>query len=184
MIKAIKDTYVQKSRMFCYPLLNIRRGNSITPIETYLSWKGQIDFTDCKFITVYHLRDDAEFKMFEEKKLLGNPLFEDFMELEDGTGAYVFDFNFYKTDFQKIVKGKYSMLCNEYKSNILKFYTNHKIVESYLHPDKYFNDYAKLLNVSVELLKQVGELCSLPNLNKETLPIPKKVFNFDDVNKM
>ena len=44
-------------------------------------------------------------------------------------------------------------------------------MSSYLHPDKHFHDYAECLNIKVEVLETVGELCSIPDLDKETLTI-------------
>jgi hypothetical protein len=38
-----------------------------------------------------------------------------------------------------------------------------------MFPEKYFSLYAQLLHVSEELLIEVGELCSKPDLEKENL---------------
>jgi hypothetical protein len=40
-----------------------------------------------------------------------------------------------------------------------------------LFPDKFYEQYASILNVDVSLLKTVGELCTKPDLEKETLLI-------------
>ena len=61
-----------------YPLLNIKRGSSVTPIETYMSWSEQFSIYDKKLICLYYLREDIEFKLFEKEKLLNNQLFYDF----------------------------------------------------------------------------------------------------------
>jgi hypothetical protein len=187
-LEQLQKEYIQKSRIFLYPLLNIRRGVSVTPIQTYMTWENYFKVTDYKFIMTYHLRDDVDFKNFEEQKLLGNPLFFDFFELKDGTGAYVFDYLDYKKEYKLIVNGKYSLLPEDYKKKILLFFKNHQkhqaSIMSYLEPEKFFKDYAKLLNVSEQLLIEVGELCSLPNLKLESLNIKKKIFNFDSVNNL
>jgi hypothetical protein len=187
-INQLQKDYIQKSRIFLYPLLGIRRGTSITPIQTYMTWDGIYTVNDYRFIAVYHLRDDEDFKHFEEKKLLGNPLFCDFFELEDGTGAYVFDFSKHKREYKLIVNGKYSMLSDEYKQQILGFFKNHHrhhaSILSYLQPQKFTAEYAKLLNCPEKLLKEVGELCSLPDLNLEKLELKKKVYNFESVNNL
>lgn len=187
-LKQLQKEYIQKSRIYLYPLLGIRRGGSITPIQTYIEWTKNYSVKDYKFITVYHLRNDFEFKQFEEKLLFGNPLFSDFFELDDGTAAYVFDFFKYAEDYNFIIKGKYSLLSENYKQKILNFFkdhhTHHVAIHSYLEPSKFFKDYAILLNVSENLLKEVGELCSPPNLNLENLKVKKKIFNFDSVNNL
>jgi hypothetical protein len=153
-----------------------------------MSWKGVHSINECKFIIAYHLRDDKEFKDFEDLKLIGNPLFEDFFELENGDGAYVFNFNEYKSEFKKIIHGKYSKLSDQYKTKVLHFFknhtTHHRYIESYVNPHFYFEEYEKLLNVPISILEKVGELCSLPDLKKEELKVKKKVLNFESVNNL
>lgn len=182
--------YIQKSRIYFYPLLRIRRGVSVTPINTYMTWENKFSLQDHKFIVVYHLREDKEFKEFEDQKLLNNPLFDTFYELEDDTGAYVFDFSDHRHDYKKIMHGKYSMLSDDYKRTILNFFKNHKkhhaYIESYLYPDKYFDNYAELLITDrvdkyqmKKLLESVGELCSLPDFSEEKLMVKEKVITFE-----
>ena len=47
-IKSLIGTYIQKSRLFVYPMLGIRRGVSVTPVQTYLCWPNKYDITDNK----------------------------------------------------------------------------------------------------------------------------------------
>ena len=187
-LKSIQGNYIQKSRIFLYPLLGIRRGVSTVPEGTFMSWEDEYGVEDNKFLVQYHLRDDVEFKAFEEKNLIGNPLFHDMFELKDDTGVYVFNLEDSVKDYNKIVQGAYSMLSEGHKRKILNFFRNHHkhhaYIESYLYPEKYFQNYAKLLNVSTTLLRQVGELCSLPDNEKETLQVKKKVLNFDSVQNL
>lgn len=65
-IKSLYDRYFQKSKVFIYPLLGIKRGNSVVPIETYISWDGHYSSEDMKLICVYKIRTDAEYKTFEK----------------------------------------------------------------------------------------------------------------------
>ena len=44
-----------------------------------------------------------------------------------------------------------------------------KYMESYLYPEKYYEIYSDLLNISVSDLEEVGELCDKPDLKKEDL---------------
>jgi hypothetical protein len=61
------------------------------------------------------------------------------------------------------------------KRKILDFFDknggNHLYVKSYLFPEKFFDTYADILNVPANLLKEVGELCDKPNLEKEMLTL-------------
>jgi hypothetical protein len=178
-ISSLYKDYYQKSRLFLYPALKVKKGVSVTPIETYMAWEGYYSTDDCKLVCVYHLRTDDEFRKFEKSKLLGNDLFHDFKELADNKGVYVFDFSSNKEDFQHVVRGKYSKLSNDAKIRIMSFFSGNRAqigyIESYLYPDKYFGLYAKLLcnkekemDAMEQLLTEVGELCSIPDLKEET----------------
>jgi hypothetical protein len=184
----IQSTYIQKSRIFFYPLLGIRRGSSVTPVSTHMTWENVFTVQDYRFIAVYHLRDDQAFKQFEEKHLLGNRLFDTFYELENGDGAYVFDFHDEIKNYKCIVNGKYSRLEPEYKASISNFFKNHhrhhNSISSYLYPEKFHEAYAKDLLVTVSLMKEVVETCSLPDLKQENLEIQKKVVTFTTVNHL
>ena len=192
-LTSLYKEYIQKSRIFLYPILNIPRGVSVTPIQTYMEWKGKYTIDDCKLIAIYHLRNDKEFKKFESTKLLSNKKFDNFFELENGKGAYVFSFKDSEINYKKIVSGKYSQLTSRYKYKILDFFKNHKAhhayIESYLHPEKYFTMYSDLLNVATDVLIEVGELCSKPNFTDESdlitteiLDAEIKIMNFDSIN--
>jgi hypothetical protein len=169
----VYKNYFQKSKLFLYPLLKIRQGASIVPIQTYIRWISSYELGECKLVCVYHNRDDKEFKDFEKRFLIGNELFFDYFLLPSKMVAYVFDFSNYAHDYRKICLGKYSELSSEFKFKILKFFNlnphNHAYVDSYLYPEKYFGLYSDLLNCDMELLIKVGELCSPPDMNEETL---------------
>lgn len=189
-IKSLYRDYVQKSKIFLYPALEIKRGVSVTPIQTYVSWKGKYTLDDCKFITLYHLRDDEEFKVFEKKKLLGNPLFHDFFEVGDSMGIYVFDFTQLKHDWECFIHGGYSHMSLEHKKRIREFFkdsnTHYAYVESYLYPQKYFDMYANMLVHDREdapgmkkLVTEVGELCSVPDFEQEHLVMETIIKQLD-----
>lgn len=165
--------YFQKSRIFLYPMLDIKRGVSVTPIETYVSWEGHYKPEDRKFIVLYHLRNDKDFIAFEKSVLLGNRLFYDFKPVEDNKAVYVFDFEPYAHDWDCLIAGTYSKLNKTYKRKIETFYgkndSNFAYIESFLYPEKYFSMYSQIIDVPESLLKEVGELCSKLDLNKETL---------------
>jgi len=191
-IKNVYEKYFQKSRVFLYPALSIKRGTSVTPIETYVSWKKVMDRhvgrTEMKLICLYHLRDDDEFLRFEEQKLLSNPLFCDYFETDKKDQAvYTFNFEDYERDWFYFLHGRYSKLSNSLKKSIMNFYgenkANYKLIDSYLNPHKYYDQYSNLLNVSVETLEKVIELCNKPNFEKEELDlkIEKTICNIQDL---
>jgi hypothetical protein len=59
------------------------------------------------------------------------------------------------------------------KKHILNFFGNKgtisEYVESYLYPEDYFKIYSEILKVPFENIKEVGELCNKPDLEKENL---------------
>lgn len=186
-IKSLFVDYVQKSRLFIYPTLGFERGGSVTPIETYISWKGYYEVTDCKLICLYHLRNDTEFRNFEKSKLLGHPKFYDFkqVETEEGEkGVYVFDFTDVKEDWDNFVIGHYSKLSKSHKKKIQDFFgnagSNVAYIESYLYPENYHSLYSEILaeksdrSKMEESLKYVNELCDKPVWNLEELEITVK----------
>jgi hypothetical protein len=177
-IKSLYRDYFQKSRIFLYPGLDIKRGTSTTPIETYSIWQYKYSLEDKKLICLYHLRNDKEFRTFEQNKLFGNKMFYDFKQTEDGRGIYIFDFSKQGEDWKNFQEGKYSMISQEQKRKIKNYYgtnsPNYAYIESFLHPEKYFRLYSDMLGVREKVLKEVGELCEKPDFDKETLEISIK----------
>lgn len=186
MIKSVYNEYFQKSRVFLYPALGISKGVSVTPIGTYTCWQDHIAHDDKKLCCVYHLRDDKEFKSFEKTKLFGNSLFDDFYYLENGSGMYIFNFSEFADDWSLYHEGKYSKLSKRLKSIILghfaKSKTNYVYVDSYLNPEMYYDIYSNILQCSSDILKEVGELCDKPDLNKETIEINLKQLEISKIN--
>ena len=171
-IKSLYDRYFQKSKVFLYPLLGIKRGNSVVPIETYISWDGHYSSEDMKLICVYKIRTDAEYKKFEKNILTKHTRLYDYCNNNDVT-IFIFDFSDLNEDWNYFINGKYSKFTSSLKNRILKFFDKHSgnyaYMQSYLSPEKHFEDYSIILNVDVDFLRSVGELCSKPDLEKENL---------------
>ncbi len=174
-ITTISTEYFQKSRIFLYPALDIKRGSSVRPIQTHVSWSGYYTPEDYKLICLYHLRNDPEYKSFEKNTLLKHKMFCDFKQVDDNKGVYVFDYTKQKSDWDHIINSRYSQVSEAQKKKIKDHigpkHGAYKTVESYLYPEKYFDIYAKLLHVDVEDLQNVGELCSHIDLEQENLII-------------
>lgn len=159
--------------MFLYPLLGIKRGSGPTPIESYVSWEGIYSVNECKLICIYETKDDEEFKKFERSRLFANKYFHVYYELENDTSAYIFDLKAYEQDWSQFLMGKYSKFTTGTKDRILDFFvakpSGKEYMNSYFFPERYYDNYADLLAVHPKVLKQVGELCSPPDLSKENL---------------
>jgi hypothetical protein len=175
VIKSLYKEYFQKSTVFLYPALGIKRGVSVTPLDNYIAWEGHYLPEDCKLCCLYHLRSDEDFRTFEKVKLLGNKLFHDFKQVEENKGVYVFDFSKSKADWDNFLKGKYSRFTLEHKKKIRDWIGKNSphmpYIDSFLDPGKHYKLYADLMNVSETLLREVGELCSKPDIDSETLSI-------------
>jgi hypothetical protein len=175
MIESLYTKYFQKSRSFLFPALGIKRTSNFIPTGVYLSIDDAIQPEDTKLICSYKNDTSEGFKKFEEQMLIGNPLFSHVINIGDYK-LYVFDFDIYQADWFSFLLGKYSKLSPVLKRAIKSYYgdtsSEYKYIETYLYPDKYFDIYAKLLDVPVSTLKELGELCDPCDLEKETLKIP------------
>jgi hypothetical protein len=65
-IVSIYRKYFQKSKIFLYPLLDIKRGTNIIPTDTYVSWNTGYSPEDMKLICTYHTTNDNEYLIFEK----------------------------------------------------------------------------------------------------------------------
>jgi hypothetical protein len=184
-IKALNRDYFQKSKIFIYPTLGIRKGQSVSLIDTYIGWEDKVKLGTPSLICLYYLRKDPEFINFEKTKLLKNPYFKEFFEVEDNRGAYIFDLREYKEDWPLFIVGRYSLLSKKLKNQIINFQpkntVNYSYVNSFLYPEKYFGIYKELLNIDIKTLMEVGELCDRPDLDKEILKAEIKSLDFKSI---
>lgn len=164
--------YFQKSKVFIYPLLGIKRGNNVVPHETYISWNDTFAPEDMRLVCLYHRRDDQEYEYFE-RTTLKHPRLCDYIKVSEKIDLYTFDFSDLGDDWDCFIGGKYSMMSMSVKRKIIDFFDkkggNYVYIQSYLYPHKWYDRYAELLNVDIGLLKEVGELCDKPDLIKEKL---------------
>ncbi len=175
VIDALYRKYFQKSKIFLYPLLGIKRGTSVVPRETYVSWNNTVHSEDMKLVCVYECRQDQEYLQFEKKVILKHNRLVDLVKVDAQTLVVTFNFSDLSTDWMNFLNGKYSKIDLNTKRKILDFFDkksgNYAYVESYLFPEKHYETYAKILGVDADMLKSVGELCDKPNLEKESLLI-------------
>tara|TARA_R110000868_G_C10587284_1_gene739256 strand:+ start:110 stop:676 length:567 start_codon:yes stop_codon:yes gene_type:complete len=173
VIDALYRKYFQKSKIFLYPLLEIKRGTSVVPDETFLSWNSSYGPEDMKLVCTYATRTDKEYMLFESNVLLKHNRLIDYVKVDDKTAVVTFDFSDLEDDWNCFISGKYSQMKIETKHKILDFFDkrsgNYAYVSSYLFPEKHFETYANLLDVETSFLESVGELCDKPDLEKEKL---------------
>jgi hypothetical protein len=183
VIDALYKKYFQKSKIFLYPLLGIKKGTKIVPSETYLGWGTSISPEDMKLVCVYKTVGNPDYLDFEKDVLLKHSRLCDYVKANNNTSIFTFDFSDLDDDWGHIVNGQYSKVSMNIKRKILDFFDknggNHLYVKSYLFPEKFFDTYANILNVPISLLQEVGELCDKPNLEKELLTL--EVVNLENL---
>jgi hypothetical protein len=184
-INALYKKYFQKSKIFLYPILDIKRGTSVVPSETYITWGDYCSTEDMKLVCVYHTRLDAEYIQFEKNVLLKHSRLCDYVKADATTSVFTFDFSDLSDDWDHFINGRYSKMEIKIKRKIVDFFDknsgNYFYVNSYLFPTPHHHVYAELLDVSVELVKEVFELCDKPNLEKENLVL--EVANLENIEK-
>jgi hypothetical protein len=118
------------------------------------------------------VRTDEEYKNFERNVLLAHSRLNDYIKVGNQL-VLTFDLSDLGDDWFHFINGRYSKVSMNLKQKILGFFDkysgNYAYMHSYLIPEKYFTNYADLLGVDVDMLIKVGELCTKPDLNKETL---------------
>ena len=172
-MKNIYKDYFRKSKVFLYPLLNIKKGVRFVPSQTYLSWENQFDLSKFKLICLYKVSPGCEhFRAFHKEVLKKNNMYEYYELIDNESHVYVFNISTYKYDLNKFIKGQYSRMSENTKKIISDFFGKkgsiREYVDSYLYPYEYFEIYSEILNIPIEDLKEVGELCDKPDLEKET----------------
>lgn len=171
-MKRTYTEYFQKSKVFLYPLLGIKKGIGFVPTETYFRWNSLYTERDYKFICVYDSQRSLEFKNFELKHLKFNKHLEFNCQINERQ-IYVFDMISYKKDFDCFLEGKYSKFSTGSKSKIINYFENNgritEYIKSFLEPTEYHQIYADFFSVKLSLIKTVHEICNKPDFEKETL---------------
>jgi hypothetical protein len=184
VISALYKKYFQKSKIFIYPLLDIKRGTQIVPSETYVAWNNSYNPEDKKLICVYDT-DQFGYTDFEKDVLLKHTRLCEYNKVNSKQSVCVFDFSDLGVDWTHLITGSYSKISEKIKRKIVNFFDknsgNYIYVTSYMFPESFYKRYAEILDVSVTLLEEVGELCDKPNLEKERLLI--EVADFENINK-
>ena len=74
--------YFQKSKVFLYPLLELKKGLSHVPRQTYMAWDDVYSITDRMFLCVYQTELNESFIHFLDKNILHNKYFVEHISLE------------------------------------------------------------------------------------------------------
>tara|TARA_R100000541_G_scaffold370_8_gene3152 strand:- start:2035 stop:2613 length:579 start_codon:yes stop_codon:yes gene_type:complete len=164
--------YFQKSKVFLYPLLKLRRGMKYVPAQTYCGWNNIYEAEDMMFLCLYNTKLSRSFERFANKYLKENPHFRGFLSLESNKQLFIFDFSKYKSDWFRFLDGKYSQYSLNSKINILDYFDDESTlnyIKGFLAPEDVHEEYASNLNIDIDIVKAVHEVCTAPEMEKEIL---------------
>jgi len=180
MINGIYKKYFQKSFTFLYPLLEISK-KDYKPTQTYLEWDNVHGKDSKKLICTFKRETTTGWYDFEKEHLINHPMLDYCLPIDDKHVVYVFDFNIYKEDYESFLDGKYSKFTTRAKMLLTNYYGIHTpewvFIESYVFPESYFDKYAEILEIDVEVLKKVGELCDKYDSKKEMCTLKHPEIN-------
>ena len=179
-MKQIYKSYFQKSKVFLYPLLGIKKGIRFVPVQTYIKWDHSLIDSKDILICAYAIKNSTNNQEEIERKKAFNIFIDQYLKTNelyhsrhntDTLELIVFDLSYFKNDLKKFKEGKYSEFSLITKKIIMEFFGNigtiAEYMESYLYPKKYYEVYSNILNISIETLEDVTELCDKPDLDKE-----------------
>jgi hypothetical protein len=176
-VTTLYPRYFQKSKAFLYPLLGIKKGSYYCPKQTYMAWENRYNSVDAKLVCLYE--KGKAYKYFKNTPTYQNRLLHELIDLGPTLVACVYDFSTDEQDGLYFLNGNYSKLSLDVARSIQLYFGNLSqewaYMETFLFPDKYLKLYSELLfdkneaEDGLEVLKSVGELCSKPDIMKETL---------------
>lgn len=162
--------YFQKSMVFLFPLAGIPMHDEIKPLKSYIHLPGLVDLDTPEIILEFEKH--TEVIQFLDPIIARNPRLKKISGLSERLFVLV-DLSQYKEQYLFFLNGSYSRFDQKVKQQILNFHTKNKAnlayIHSFLYPERYFSQYAKLFDISENILQEVGELIDKPNLLKETL---------------
>jgi|694.fasta_scaffold19340_3 hypothetical protein len=163
--------YVQKSKMFLYPLLDIPRHTEM--VESYLGIKGLTLCEGNSLVLLYHNESDGYPEIL--KQLQKNKFF-DFYIKDEEFDIIVFDLSPIKFDYNRVLNGEYSKLSRISKINISVNSGKDGLSAVGIHPEYYYKQVAVFFDCDEDLL--VGkELIAPPDMMNEMLTVNKKLFS-------
>ncbi len=183
-LKKLYSRYFQKSRSFLAPVLGLKKIAKFPFKQSYLQLEGLYTVDDQRIILTFdNPHDDPAWDKYQLDSLVQSPMFDEIHNIGDSQVAMSFDLHCIREDYSLVLQGKYSKLSKLVKNKIREFYGHDSpewiYMESFLFPERYVKLYSEILAVDEEHIRFTGELCDLPNLEKETLK-PKLYAKIND----
>lgn len=183
----LQKVYLQKSRVFLFPLVGIKNDRVFKPMNTYISSKVLISPEYPKGITVRDNilivaypksysrgKDKDTWDMFEAEQIVGSPKFMAIHETEEEF-IYTMNMASWSADWKCFLHGRYSLFSEKAKNLVITFRRSylraaeHRKLYCYLYPydEQCINDFAEELGIPTQELMEVKELCSKPDMTQE-----------------
>lgn len=166
-------TYIQRSRLFLYPLLEIPFHSNVKPLMTYLA-ESEDNLGEVQSIILKYTREHTDEYYNFRNNLLLHPRFKKH-KVTIKYDIVILDLSDYKDDIQFLIEGKYSMFSEEVKRKIKTFYNEKElgasIIDSYLYPESYHQYYANYYSVPIEMIKEAHETFGPPIMSKEIIKL-------------
>ncbi len=125
------------------------------------------------------------YQELKNTKLANHRLLLEIIPTMEDQEIYVFDFSSYASDWDHLIAGRYSKMSLKTKQTVLDYFErysgNYIYMHSFLFPNKWFKRYAEILDVSEELLIEVGELCDKPDWKKELFTIHDFFLEYSNI---
>jgi hypothetical protein len=152
--------YIQKSKTFLWPLLNL----NIEPIETYFKF-GDIELDEQRLLIALFHNENANY-LAKKSKIESHPMC-DFIFKDEEFDIVVFNMYKIKDDYDMLIQGKYSKLSKNFKI-VVTHNEKSKPVRMCLNPESNYKEFAHALGVYEHELEG-KELLSPPNFEQETI---------------
>ena len=91
----VYTTYFQKSKVFLYPLLGIKKGAKFIPADTYICWDKLFTKDDRKYILVYNEERTENYLKFEHNQIKRNIYYYSSYNIGE-MNIYIFDLCIYR----------------------------------------------------------------------------------------
>jgi len=185
MIKSAYKKYFQKSRTFLFPFLGYKKSEHPF-VQTFVCLDGMYSEKDYKLICKFYDVDYQSFAEFEEKRIYEHPFLERIISNNE-ENLYVFDCSSIQEDWDLFLQGKYSKFSEELKYSIIFYYgvdtPEYPYISSFLYPERYHRIYSELLDVDLDVLKDVHELCDKYDKYREKYVLSTNKFGIVDLHR-
>jgi hypothetical protein len=181
-----------KSGVFLFPILGTNRYTSFPHERTYIICeKMGIVETDKKLIVSYMKMEDKRFLDYERTILTSNPFYVSHSTVGDET-YYIFNLTKVANDWKLFLEGRYSKFSPETKKRIMAYHAivenrvkkDNRVIQEILYPlnptmteqngkkiefQDAFERYAPSLGITPQMMREIGEIYSKPDLKNEVL---------------